>query len=164
MNKQLLKWRSLPGTVTVLIALLMILGLTSCAGLRAAPPQAVITQAVTLQAQDHQEALWQQLSLKAEAAPSLVVSQVKARQVQPVEVAATLAYGVDGTYRYKIRYPNRRQIEQSQVPFTVVLQAIPDTQDWQLLHIEDTVTGDRTWTWESLGRDRTPTNVKRAKR
>ena len=139
------------GVLACLIACLTLIGLTSCRGMAAAPPQEIVAQAVAVQAQDNQTTLWQQLSLQTEATPSLSVNQVKVRQTRPVEVAATLAYEVTGTYQYKIRYPNRRQIKQSQVPFTVVLQAIPETEDWQLLRMEKDAEGDRAWAWEPLG-------------
>ena len=144
----------LRGLLTLFVALGMMIGLVSCNGVNAAPPQAVVTQAVMAQAQDNQQTLWQQLSLQAEATPSLSVSRVKIRQTRPVQVASTLAYEVTGTYQYKLRYPNRRKIEQSQVPFTVVLQAIPETEDWQLLRTAKGIAGDRPWSWQPLQGDR----------
>ncbi|NER78876.1 MAG: hypothetical protein F6K42_04720 [Leptolyngbya sp. SIO1D8] len=138
------------GLLTLLIALLFAVGLTSCNGLSASPPQTVVTQAVMVQAQSDQQALWQQLSLQSEATPSLSVSQVKIRQTRPVQVMSDLAYEIEGTYQYKLRYPNRRRIQQSQVPFTIVLRVIPDTEDWQLLQREKGVAGDRAWFWKSL--------------
>ncbi|MGF1522142.1 MAG: hypothetical protein ACFBSF_07480 [Leptolyngbyaceae cyanobacterium] len=127
-------------------ALLMLIGTTGCGTLKATPPPTVVTQAVVAQAEANQTDLWQQLSLQSDEPPSLAVKQVKVRQARPVQVASTLAYEVTGTYQYTLRYPNRRRIRQSQVPFTVVLQAIPDTENWQLLRIES----DRTWAWEPL--------------
>ena len=141
------------GWLAGLMALLMLAGLAGCNDLAAAPPQEVVLQAVATQAQNNQATLWQQLSLQAETAPSLSVNQVKVRRTRPVDVASTIAYEVTGTYRYKIRYPNRRQVKQSQVPFTVILQAIPETEDWQLLRMGDGE-GDRAWAWEPLGGDR----------
>ncbi|MEL7315206.1 MAG: hypothetical protein AAFN08_09665 [Cyanobacteria bacterium J06559_3] len=129
--------------------LLVLIGMTGCSSLAAAPPQAVVAQAVAVQAEAYQTDLWQQLSLQTDATPSLSINRVKVRQTRPVQVASTLAYEVTGTYQYKLRYPNRRRLQQSQVPFTVVLQAIPDTEDWQLLRIES----DRAWVWEPLSRE-----------
>ena len=137
--------RSILACLTIL---LILLGATSCGQSANTPPQDVVAQAVTIQAQANQADLWQQLALQTDEVPSLKVNQIKIRQTHPVQVASTLAYEIIGTYQYKLRYPNRRHIQQSQVPFTVVLQTIPNTQDWQLLQIES----DRTWAWEPLGR------------
>ena len=136
-------WR---GMLTGLVAVLMLLGVAGCSGLSSGPSQDLIAQAVAVQARENQASLWQQLSLQAEDTPSLAVSRVQVLQSRPVQVASTLAYEVTGTYQYRICYPHHRPIKQSDVPFDVVLQAIPETEDWQLLQIES----DRSWAWEPL--------------
>lgn len=128
----------------------LFIGLSGCGGRGTAPPQAVITQAVVAQAQNNQTTLWQQLALQSDATPTLSVKNVKARKTRPVKVADDLAYEVAGTYQYVLRYPNRRKLTQTQVPFTVVLKADEATlSDWQLLNIQQQ--GEKPdWSWEAL--------------
>lgn len=137
------------------IALLTVVGLSSCGGLQGTPPKNIVSQAIVAQAQADQITLWQQLSLPMEATPALSVKQVRIRQTRSVLVASELAYEIAGTYQYRLQYPHRRKIEQSQVPFTVVLQAIPESKDWQLLQIENDESKDRQWYWEPFMGDRT---------
>jgi len=147
--------RWMPSCLALLIAVLAIAGLSGCSGTAANVPSAVVTQAVEVQAQAEQTALWQQLSLPDSAPPKLSVSQVKVRQRRPVQVAADTAYELAGTYQYTLRYPDRRRVKQSQVPFTVVLQ--PETEaaeTWRLLRLETSAPGDRTWHWQPLAGDR----------
>lgn len=147
--------RHIKGIFTVFMVLVILIGLAGCQGFSAGPPKEVVAQAVKVRAQADQQMLWQQLSLQTDVSPSLSIKQVKIRKTRPVQVASKLAYEVTGTYQYKLRYPNRRKIEQSQVPFDVVLQAIPETENWQFLRIETDQEGDRRrWSWETLTGDR----------
>lgn len=137
------------GVVAIIFGLLLV-GIVGCGGPQDAPPQAIITQAVIQLAEGDQANLWQQLSLPDTQSPSLSVDQVKPQRVRPVQVASTIAYEVSGTYRYTIRYANRRRIQQSHVPFAVVLQSAPGSQDWQFLQLKSPDEGDRPWTWQPL--------------
>jgi hypothetical protein len=130
------------------------LGLTGCSHLKAKIPQHIVAAAVALQAQADQATLWQQLSSSSESAPSLSVSRVKVHRVRSVQVAADLAYEVTGTYQYKLRYPNRPTVKQSQVPFDVILQGDTEPDDWRLLQRGPAVQGDRAWQWQPLKGDR----------
>jgi predicted small lipoprotein YifL len=135
---------------TLLIAVLLLIGLAGCGPLKADIPHHIITAAVERQAQQEQTSLWQQLSADATAAPQLSVRRVKVKQVRQVKVANDIAYEVMGTYRYKLRYPQRSPLKQSQVPFSVILQAATDTQPWQLLELAGPTDAAPAWQWRSL--------------
>lgn len=145
----MIRWRIQPALC--LIIGLMVLGLAGC-GNANTPPESLVAQALSLQVQQNQSTLWQQLSPQSQVTPTLSVSQVKVRRTRPVQVASTLAYESTGTYRYQIRYPDRRRFDQSRVPFTVVLQPIPDSveSDWQVLQTVTGAAGDLTWFWQPL--------------
>jgi len=61
-----------------------------------------------------------------------------------------LAYEVTGTYRYKLRYPQRSPLIQSQVPFSLILQEATETGPWQLLEIEGPTEAPQAWHWQPL--------------
>lgn len=143
------KLPSLKGLLNWGLVCYLIVGLMGCGTQSAMPPQTVIKQAVVVQAQSNQTTLWQQLALRSDELPTLSVKNVKARKTQQVKVADDLAYEIMGTYQYALRYPNRRKLEQTQVPFTVVLKATEGTSDWQLLNIQQQ--GEKsTWSWKAL--------------
>ncbi|RZM78795.1 hypothetical protein [Leptolyngbya iicbica] len=126
------------------------LGLTGCGQLKAAIPHHVVTAAVTQQAQQEQVDLWRQLSANDTSLPQLSVNRVQVDRVRQVRVADELAYEVTGTYRYKLRYPQRSPLTQSEVPFSLILQESPADEQWQLLEVEGSLTAPKTWQWRSL--------------
>ncbi|HEY9887422.1 MAG TPA: hypothetical protein V6D02_03425 [Candidatus Obscuribacterales bacterium] len=125
------------------------LGMTGCQGSKAAVPAEVVTAAIARQAQREQTQLWQKLATHSAEAPTLTVKKVQVKRVQAVQVATDLAYRVTGTYQYRLRYPDRRQVKQSQVPFALIVQAAGDSEGWRLLE-RGTAVGDRPWQWRSL--------------
>lgn len=133
-----------------LIAALLLLGLTGCGSLKAEMPHHLVTAAVERQAQQEQAALWRQLSTAAATEPQLSVSRVKVKQVRQVKVVDELAYEVTGTYRYKLRYPQRSPLTQSQVPFSLILQAATEITPWRLLEFEEAADVPQTWHWQPL--------------
>lgn len=149
MTRRLLK------TVSVcLLAGWLLLGLGGCSNLKADIPQHVVAEAVARQAEREQSALWQQLSSTQEDAPTLSVNRVKIQQVRQVKVDSDLAYEITGTYNYKLRYPNRPSVKQSQVPFDLFLRGNSEADDWQLLQRGSGIQGDRAWRWQPLNSDR----------
>ncbi|MEM6835622.1 MAG: hypothetical protein AAF609_02110 [Cyanobacteria bacterium P01_C01_bin.120] len=134
----------------LLMVVLLAVCLTSCGTLKATIPGYVATAAVTRQAQQAQMTLWQKVSTESSSQPKLSVSRVEVRDVHRVKVADASAYEVTGTYRYRLRYPRRSPLEQSQVPFSVILQAKTETQPWQLLEIEGTIEHPQSWHWHPL--------------
>lgn len=134
----------------LLIAVILLVSLAGCGQLKADIPHHVITAAVERQAQQEQTDLWRQLAAAATETPQLSVSRVKVQQVRQVNVAADLAYEVTGTYRYTLRYPQRSPLKQSQVPFSLVLQAATETQPWQLLELEGPPDAPQAWHWQPL--------------
>ncbi len=144
--------RRLVRAIAIVVFASLALTLSSCSN-GGQPPQAIITQAVMRQAEQQQAALWQQLALQTTETPALTVKHIQSRHQRQVKVASDLAYEVTGTYDYNLRYPNRRKIEQAQVPFTIILKGTPDTESWQLLDIPPDAQKGR-WHWESLGSDR----------
>jgi hypothetical protein len=138
------------GLFSIILVGALFMGLTSCRGGQADLPSAVIDQAVTMQAQANQTSLWQKLALPSDEGPELSISRIKVDRIRSVTVAAEPAYEVVGTYQSKIRYPHRRAIKQSQVPFDVVLQTDASTGNWRVLQAESEVKGDRPWRWQLL--------------
>ncbi|MEM9767646.1 MAG: hypothetical protein AAF892_07200 [Cyanobacteria bacterium P01_D01_bin.71] len=134
----------------LLVASLLAVCLVSCGYLKATIPGHVATAAVARQAQQKQVALWQQLATNAASRPELSVNHVKVHDVHQVQVADELAYEVIGTYRYQLRYPQRSSLAQSQVPFSLILQAATETQPWRLLEIEGTIKQPQSWHWQPL--------------
>ncbi|MEM1280803.1 MAG: hypothetical protein AAGG53_12480 [Cyanobacteria bacterium P01_H01_bin.152] len=134
----------------LLVASLLTVCLVSCGYLKATIPGHVATAAVARQAQQKQVALWQQLATNAASRPELSVNHVKVHDVHQVLVADELAYEVIGTYRYQLRYPQRSSLAQSQVPFSLILQAATETQPWRLLEIEGTIKQPQSWHWQPL--------------
>ncbi|MDB9528975.1 hypothetical protein PN498_23485 [Oscillatoria sp. CS-180] len=127
----------------------LLLGTVGCSGIEANIPQEIVAEAVTLQAQQEQFDLWQQLTTSGgETTPTLNVKKVQVREVHPVKVVDDLAYEVTGTYQYTLRYPKRSPIKQSQVPFTLILQNEALTDNWQILQRPGT--GDRPWYWQPV--------------
>jgi len=149
MIRQLLK-----SVVVCLLAGGVLLGLGGCSNLKADIPQHVVAEAVSRQAEREQSALWQQLSSTPAEAPNLSVKRVKVQQVRQVKVASDLAYEITGTYNYKLRYPNRPSVKQSQVPFDLFLRGDTEADDWQLLQRGSGIQGDHAWRWQSLDSDR----------
>lgn len=129
---------------------ILLLGLTGCGQWKAAIPHHVVTAAVTRQAQQEQVDLWRQLSADDGALPQLSVNRVQVSRVRQVQVADELAYEVTGTYRYKLRYPQRSPLTQSQVPFSVILQESLADEQWQLLAVEGSLKAPKAWHWRSL--------------
>jgi hypothetical protein len=146
--------RLLKSVLVCLLAGGVLLGLGGCSNLKADIPQHIVSEAVSRQAQQEQSALWQQLSSTPADAPTLSVNRVKVEQVRRVKVASDLAYEVTGTYNYKLRYPNRPSVKQSQVPFDLFLRGSTEIDDWQLLQRGIGIQGDRAWHWQGLGSDR----------
>lgn len=142
--------RAMRGIVSGVVVLWLLLGTTGCGSFNAQPPQNVVAQAVAIQAAESQRTLWQQLALNESDSPKVAVRQVKVRQTRPVTVASMPAYEVAGTYQYQIRYPNRRRVKQSQVPYTIIVKSDSETEDWQLLRLSADAVGDRTWAWQPL--------------
>lgn len=134
----------------LLIAALLLVVLTGCGRFKAAIPHHIVTAAVARQAQQEQVDLWRQLSASSAARPQLSVSRVNVRQVHRVKVADELAYEVTGTYRYKLRYPQRSPLQQSQVPFSLIVQEPNEQGAWQLLEIEGTPEAPKAWHWQPL--------------
>ena len=134
----------------LLVTAILFLGLTGCGQLKAAIPHHVVTAAVARQAQQEQVDLWRQISPDETSLPQLSVNRVKVSQVRQVQVADELAYEVTGTYRYKLRYPQRSPLTQSQVPFSVILQASLEDARWQLLEVEGSLAAPKAWHWRSL--------------
>lgn len=133
-----------------LIVPLLLIGLTGCGTLKVAIPHHVVVAAVARQAQQEQIALWQQLSADQASLPQLSVNRVNVRQSRQVRVADSLAYEVTGTYRYKLRYPQRSPLQKSQVPFTLILHKPIEDKSWQLLEVEGSLEAPRAWHWQSL--------------
>ena len=136
------------------IVICLLLGAASCGRLKTTIPQHIVSEAVAQQAQQAQNSLWQQLSPNQGTAPTLSVKKVKVRQVRSVRVSSDLAYEVTGTYQYKLRYPNRPAVNQSQVPFNLILHHDSELQSWQLLQWGESFKRDRTWRWQPLTGDR----------
>jgi hypothetical protein len=113
-----------------LLALALIaIVLTSCGG--AGPPQDVITQAVTQQAEQAQRQLWQGVSRQADA-PQLQIKRVKPTRTQPIRVDGQDAYQIKGNYQLELRYSARRVKQKA--PFEVILQPVVDSEAWQWLY------------------------------
>jgi predicted small lipoprotein YifL len=134
----------------LLAVVVLLFGLTGCGQLKAAIPHHVVTAAVTRQAQQEQVDLWRQLAADDASLPQLSVNRVKVSRVRQVQVADELAYEVTGTYRYKLRYPQRSPLSQSQVPFSVIVQESLADEQWQLLEVEGSLKAPKAWHWRSL--------------
>jgi len=128
----------------------LLLCLTGFGRLQPAIPHHIVTAAVERQAQQEQVDLWRQLSADTATVPQLSVSRVQVSQVRRVKVVDDLAYEVTGTYRYKLRYPQRSPLIQSQVPFSLILQEATETAPWQLLDIEGPIAAPQAWHWQPL--------------
>lgn len=144
------------GRLVCLIGLLFAIGLTGCSGPAGAPPTGIVSQAVAVQAQAANGAIWQALTLGNAAsdngAPAVAVKDVKVRQVRLVQVASAIAYEAIGTYQYTTRYAQHPK-EDSEADFNVVLQPGVAGDSWQLLNIESTEAGRPVqWSWEPLMR------------
>ena len=135
---------------TLLIVGLLLLGLTGCGQLKADIPHHIVTAAVERQAQQNQVDLWRQLSADADTVPRLSVNHVRVEQVRRVKVVDELAYEVTGTYRYKLRYPQRSPLQPSQVPFSLILQTATETTPWQLLEFATAPDRPQAWHWQPL--------------
>lgn len=135
---------------TLLIAAWLLLGLTGCGSLKADIPHHIVTAAVERQAQQEQTELWRQLTTATTPEPQLSVNRVKVKQIRQVKVVDDLAYEVTGTYQYKLRYPQRSPLTQSQVPFSLILQAATETTPWQLLEFEEAAAMPQAWHWQPL--------------
>ncbi len=138
------------GRLLALIATLM-LGLTACSSGQAPPPE-VITQAVTQQAQQAQQQLWQGLSHQSDT-PQLNVSRVKPARTRSILVDGQDAYQIKGNYQLELRYSSRR-VKQT-APFEVILQAVPDRGAWRWLSPVGHSPGQSLqWQQQLLSRDR----------
>lgn len=135
---------------TLLITALLLIGLTGCGQLKAAIPHHIVIEAVTRQAQQAQIDLWRQLSADETSLPKLSVRRVRVRQVRKVQVADELAYEVTGTYRYKLRYPQRSPLQKSQMPFSLILHESAEGESWQLLEVEGSLDAPQAWHWQPL--------------
>ncbi|NEQ46831.1 MAG: hypothetical protein F6K00_26130 [Leptolyngbya sp. SIOISBB] len=135
---------------TWLITLLLLVGLTGCGQLKAAIPHHIVTEAVARQAQQEQVNLWRQLSPEEASLPQLSVSRVQVQRVRQVRAAGELAYEVTGTYRYKLRYPQRSPLQKSQIPFSLILHESAEGEPWQLLEVEGSLDAPSAWHWQSL--------------
>ncbi|MDA0267128.1 MAG: hypothetical protein O3A14_09220 [Cyanobacteria bacterium] len=120
-------WRG--GQLLALVLALM-LGLTACGG-GPAPPADVVTQAVTQQAETTQRQLWQGLSRQADA-PKLQINRVKPTRTRSIWVDGQGAYQIKGNYQLDLRYSSRRV--KQKVPFEVILQPVPNSDNWQWLY------------------------------
>lgn len=140
------------GSVKRILVLFLVIGMlfggTGCNRVGSEIPQSAVIEAVTLQAQEKQIALWQQLASTGETAPALRVKKVKIRDVHRVRVIDDLAYEVTGTYESTLRYPKRSPIQQSQIPFSLILQEQEENGTWQLL--QQTSASDLPWYWQAL--------------
>ncbi|NJN21216.1 MAG: hypothetical protein HC812_08545 [Leptolyngbya sp. RL_3_1] len=119
------------------LALIAIVSLTACGG--AGPPQDVLTQAVTQQAEQTQRQLWQGVSRQADA-PQLQVKRIKPIRTQSIRVDGQDAYQIKGSYQLELRYSARRV--QQKAPFEVILKPTSNSEAWQWLYPMNTGPGE----------------------
>ena len=133
---------------------LLLLGVSACSLTSAQIPSSVLSEAVQQQAIATQQELWRHLNLDPDSFPTVTVRRVHINRVRQVKVADEIAYEVNGTYRSRVRYRDRRPIQESPATFALVLKA-PNQTDvigtgWELLQREEKAESNQYWHWEVL--------------
>lgn len=121
--------------------MLCLVVLTACGTgpppLSLAPNKPLVEKAIALQVKLAQQRLTQQLH---SAPPTVEITQLTLKQLQPLFLEDLPTYHIWGTYNLKVKLPSKRVTEQ-QHPFDVYLQRQPEGKTWRLAIPESTSNG-----------------------
>ncbi|MEA5570386.1 hypothetical protein [Calothrix sp. UHCC 0171] len=127
----------------IAICLLMVF-LSACNSNPLTPTNGLVKKAVTLQVEQTQQQLSQQLDLNVKSfeIKHLAISEQKYQIIQTLP-----AYHIRGTYDLTLKLP-KRQLNQAKKPFDVYMQLQKEGKTWRLLQSEK-VSGELEPIWRS---------------
>lgn len=102
-----------------------------------------MAQALTLQVQQTQAQLTQQLRLR-EAATEIQITQVKIQQRSPLTIDDLPGYRVQGTYTFKLALPSHTIVRRNN-PYDLYLQRQSEGKTWRLARWQTDEVGDAFW-------------------
>ena len=108
--------------------------LSGCSLLSKNPPQSIIEAAIAQQVSQTQQALNQQFKASANA-PTVTIDRIEVHQRQSAATSSGTRYQVTGTCDLEMIFGDRR-IHKTALPFQVILQAEPDSNNWRLIQSE----------------------------
>lgn len=119
--------------VQFLIMLSLVVGLTACRPaeppLEFTPEGAIIQKAITLQLEQTEQRLSEQLKVPS---PQFEISNIQVKNNVPVFIENLAAYHLSGTYRLKLKLLHR-DVLQDKNPFDIYLQRQAEGKTWRLL-------------------------------
>ncbi|MGK7930377.1 MAG: hypothetical protein AB4041_02935 [Microcystaceae cyanobacterium] len=119
--------------ISLLLTLLFIVGLTACTPseppVEFTPDGAIIQKAITLQLEQTERRLSQQLKVSP---PTFDISKIEVKNNDPVFINELAAYHLTGTYRLILQLPHRK-VTQKKNPFDIYLQRQAEGKTWRLL-------------------------------
>ncbi|GAA6622006.1 hypothetical protein [Scytonema sp. NUACC26] len=121
----------------LIISLVLLIFLSACTTSVLAPTFRLVQKALTIEVEQTQQRLSQQLDLNFQG---FEIHRLSITQEQPLTIQNLLTYRVRGTYELTFKLP-KRQIKQSQKPFELYLQLQKEGKTWRLLLPESGIEG-----------------------
>jgi hypothetical protein len=115
--------------VRLVFTAILLLLLTACNGVALLPTTEIVEKAITLQLEQTQQQLNQQLDLNFQG---FDIKRLFISQAQPLTVENLPAFRIRGTYDLIFKSP-KRTLTQPQKPFEVYLQIQQEGKSWRLL-------------------------------
>ncbi len=134
----------------VIWAIALSLLLSACGTIGVKLPNELVEQAISLQLNQTQQQLNQQLRLDLQ--PEIAIRRIKITEKNPLQIQQLQAYQVKGTCDYTIQLP-KRDITQRQTPFEVYLQRQKEGKTWRLAFITTDENGEPIWATQRIPTD-----------
>ena len=129
-----------------LLAIVIFISLTACAGATSAPLEFapngdIIQQAIAQQLHQQLNPLSQQLNT---AHPDLDIGQINVKKIESVVISELPTYHLQGTYHLKLILPHQI-VEQKNNHFNIYLQRQAEGKTWRLLSKDNKASDETQW-------------------
>jgi hypothetical protein len=117
--------------------------LTACQLVGPLPSQELVKQALTIELNQTQQQLRQQLRMGEEPV-EVAIDRVSISDYAPLAIDDLQAFRVQGTYNFTVKLP-KREITRRQNPFEIYLLRQAENKTWRLAKLRTDETGEAVW-------------------
>lgn len=129
-------------------AIALVILLTACGAVGQAPGKDLVEQAITLQLNQVQQELSQQLHLDGSPA-DIEINRVAIAEQLPLRINNLSSFHILGSCDYTVKLYNH-SVSQKEIPFEVYLQRQQEGKTWRVAYPKETDNGDLAWVTQRI--------------